>query len=647
MKKRAAPFRASPDPEFTERSSGSDPWYRSRRRVAALLAALVLGPAAVALLFVAGIPAAAHWVWENTALLWKIAITGTLVAVGVLLALPTFLAAVQQVEGSATPSQSGRERSARHRRLAKVAAGALTILSIAQAIAGNLVASYIDRERVAALPDAAAFYRNHDLAKVVGDSLRMLILRRRDREAADAPDRAALEELADHAPDAWLKLASDPTSATHPVVHALSEPRLIEFVRDPRAQAIDPTAFADLVGEWERAAGVSLRAETRVALGEEVARDFGISLREAIKHDVVAGGKGGIALQLDVQGEILRRVMEGSNRADPKTRLAMQALDESMGKVRDMLVEVAKSQEAYHQEVVERIRTLDADLQRILGEILAEAKATHAETKATHVDVIETRDATRRLEAGLEDVGRDVDFLRENQEEFLRSLPRSASSAPSRDTSPTSIAAWIREERELRPSRRLTSEASADSAEVKVWINSALRLMNAYVAERAWAEAIPVVRRIVDLAPVQADGGATKNVDSRPCAWPVDVVSGWDQLGVVQFLVAARDTSRAIRFSQGLLSGCRRQAILRPNDPDASRLLVAVLHQHGSALAARGDLSSALASLKEGLERAEDQRQDRETPEALRDVSLSLIKVADVELALGQREQALKRYEES
>jgi hypothetical protein len=116
------------------------------------------------------------------------------------------------------------------------------------------------------------------------------------------------------------------------------------------------------------------------------------------------------------------------------------------------------------------------------------------------------------------------------------------------------------------------------------WARALLLLLRDHRSNYAWGPALAVARLLADAAP--------------SAGWPLDALSFWDQVEALDLLRAMRVLERARRLSASLCDAARTHY-------DATR-----------------------------------------SPESLRDLWVSLLKMADVERALGKREEALARYEE-
>jgi hypothetical protein len=337
-------------------------------RTVFLIVSLSLAPAAIALTIVLYIPAVYFWCYENNHLLSRIAIIG-------------FVASLLIV-GPIIDVRS-RSRAARTQQpsfSSGIASWCTTIglatLFVSQGIASNLVAARMDEEIHKRLPKPREFYENHDLTQLVGQSLRMLILRHRDQTSGGKLEEQSLEALARHAPDAWLSLATSDDPERKRRVEALTEPNLTRFVRDRRATALDREQWSTILSDWARDAGVALTETTREALADEIATDFGISLREALKHDFVNGGKAAQALWLDIHAILLQRALETPDLADGETRDAIAALDAGIVAARAASESLRLDLSHHTAGVLRRLTQLQQSLQTVLEDIAAITRET-------------------------------------------------------------------------------------------------------------------------------------------------------------------------------------------------------------------------------------------------------------------------------
>lgn len=241
----------------------------------------------------------------------------------------------------------------RHPRSRSLSLG-LGIASAAIAISGELALHFAAinlhhflKER---MPNVKEFYANHDLARLVGHTIG-LSLEKTAKDLNSAADAASLHAIAVRAPEAWLEMVergrtevanSRPSAADEPAltVAELTEPRLTDFVADPARTALNPSRWESLLNRWARDSGVQpLSPEARRAAAADLAGRFGVSFREAVKHDFENQGKAFAALQLDIAG----RLLTGIETSAAGTELARQAsvnLEREIVAVRKLLNEI-------------------------------------------------------------------------------------------------------------------------------------------------------------------------------------------------------------------------------------------------------------------------------------------------------------------
>ena len=160
----------------------------------------------------------------------------------------------------------------------------------------------------------------------------------------------------------------------------------------------------------------------------------------------------------------------------------------------------------------------------------------------------------------------------------------------------------------------------------------------------AWALALVRLSRVYarEFLWEQAWETAEAFADARPSAWGLDLVTMWDQIEIIDRLSHARDYRRAQLLARPLLLSLESRSA---TDQQGLRDLSVSLNKVGDVERALGDRKAALSAYRRGLEISERiSREYGETPESLRDLSVSLDRVGDVERALGDREAALSAY---
>ncbi|MFY0526815.1 hypothetical protein ACN28I_27955 [Archangium gephyra] len=117
---------------------------------------------------------------------------------------------------------------------------------------------------------------------------------------------------------------------------------------------------------------------------------------------------------------------------------------------------------------------------------------------------------------------------------------------------------------------------------------------------------------------------------------------------MVQLAHVRKDWPEASRASEEALALTRQLRQLLDDTPDSLRDLSVSLIRVGDVQRARGELQAASASFEESLVLTRQLRQLLgDTPDSLRDLSVSLIRVGDVQRARGELQAASATFEES
>ena len=121
-------------------------------------------------------------------------------------------------------------------------------------------------------------------------------------------------------------------------------------------------------------------------------------------------------------------------------------------------------------------------------------------------------------------------------------------------------------------------------------------------------------------------------------------------LGLLDRLLVASLTTGRLRAAKGIAErslAITRQLLSEEETPERLRDVSVSLNRVGDIEKARGQYDEALTRYEESLAITRQLLSEEETPERLRDVCVSLIGVGDIEQARGQYDEALARYEES
>ena len=371
-------------------------WFPSKRQSFLFIGIPMFGPAAVGLWAGFVHEHLALWIVYHRQTLFQSALAVLLLVV---LGLSTFLSFHRR---SSSPASAG-VRPARRRVAFSIALG-LTSLSLAQAVVSSLVAAKVDRDLVKRLPDVERFYQNHDLAELVGQSLRMVILRKAQDGPSDGispTDVKEMARLARHAPKAWrARVAKDDLDG----LAELHESKLVDFVSNRQQPAIDPSRWEEELALWEKEIGANLGDPAREQLAIAISGNFGISLREALKHDYVTGGRAVAALWLDLQGRLLQRSLGNEPLDGPQSAEALAEIRAAMPALDGHLRSLRTEQSEDVSEIVARIDDVNAQLEDRLAGIAAETAVTRANTEEIKRD-------TSAIKAGQEDLARAVEEL--------------------------------------------------------------------------------------------------------------------------------------------------------------------------------------------------------------------------------------------
>jgi hypothetical protein len=282
-------------------------------------------------------------------------------------------------------------------------------------IVGNLAADWC-RSTLDSLPrDAIKANRNHHLAGIVGESVRVLMLALassdEERRVATPPEtnfsldlaaREALTVMAVHAPAFWREVVEDADPSRRMEFAELYEPRLSRFVLDPTADAMTPTVwlvFLDRLFVFACSkSGTQLAKPSPKDLevtARMLGREFGHSFREALKWDSTHDGLGWAGMQLQLAGEILRRVNNLEEvRTSPKLAEAMSALQERYGSELESLKKqfnaISDEGKTQHREMLGRLDTQHVEIKAEFRGLNTEVRQVragmdHANQTLTHL----------------------------------------------------------------------------------------------------------------------------------------------------------------------------------------------------------------------------------------------------------------------
>lgn len=280
---------------------------------------------------------------------------------------------VAQVHNEAlrgVPGDTDRSKNSRWRRAEIII---LVLIFFGMNMAVEIAAAQLKAHWDGRRQDGVDVYRNHDLSALVGQCVRLAMLRHAER-VQDSSEAFTLRNLARSAPAHWNRLTLD----GDPRIVALAESKLSTFVQDQR-QALHPAIWLELLQEWRGGGetGRKLPSDTTLLGGAQVlAEDFGITLRESLKTDFTKGGRAWAALQLDIAQRLLNRTplssfMDDKEMAEAFSRVSSLLADDAvvLPELRRVIFDVRQSHDAYAQEVLARLTITEAVLDRIKEQI--------------------------------------------------------------------------------------------------------------------------------------------------------------------------------------------------------------------------------------------------------------------------------------
>lgn len=272
-----------------------------------------------------------------------------------------------------------------------------TILAAAIVISGNLclniAASRIDKFWQERRQYTTEIYINHDLANLVGQCIRLAMLRYAGNVDTSA-ERKALTQLANDAPDRWfaLVLANDSRAA------ALGDAKLTEFIREPKSKALHEYQWRELLVDWCTKSNQNKLKETTIAAtAQTIAADFGITLREALKADFELGGKAWAAMQLDIARQLLGRTPASLGTGNPE-------IVDALIQVKEMLADDARGLPALHAIILD----------------VKQSQEAHAREVAANFDALVTKLA--QIEKKLDTVVKDIDRVNDQIKVVIQEL---------------------------------------------------------------------------------------------------------------------------------------------------------------------------------------------------------------------------------
>jgi tetratricopeptide (TPR) repeat protein len=283
----------------------------------------------------------------------------------------------------------------RRRRTGPLICAATAGILMSGNLALNIAASRVEEHYKSRIQHDINIYKNHDLAKLVGECVRLAILRHAHSMGdSDPAQRAALERIANLAPNKWAQMtASDNGQQPDPRVLALADAKLTDFITEPRAKALNQSEWLSMLTEWRNEArATAVTDNTLKAAASTVAEDFGITLREALKADFERGGKAWAAMQLDIAQQLLRRTPVSLAKDNPEITDALSQVKamladngKAINALNTLITDVSQSQEAHAREVAEnftQVTGLLLDIKARIDVLTTDVRALDAKLEA-------------------------------------------------------------------------------------------------------------------------------------------------------------------------------------------------------------------------------------------------------------------------
>ncbi len=188
--------------------------------------------------------------------------------------------------------------------------------NLATGIGANRLERYLEKHK----QRGVEAYRNHDLAKLTGQSIRIGLLQFLEPNTADMSDRdqVCIAQLASTAPERWLELIDSGRKGPDTMAaQALSED-VVSLIEAPSQEVLGAAFWQQRLSEWqgpEEDGGV-LSKGVRWGAAESVARNFGTTVRELLKADFAGNGQAWAATQLEINREALQRLASIAERIE-------------------------------------------------------------------------------------------------------------------------------------------------------------------------------------------------------------------------------------------------------------------------------------------------------------------------------------------
>lgn len=325
-----------------------------------------------------GIAPAALWViLSQRALMWDAAsdwrhLRWVAVAIGV-----TLTVALVVWSAVTTTREHGERVAGRHgKRASAFVVGLLACGTIAGGIAINLASARVDGYLREMQPSVKDFYVNHDTTRLAGRTIKMIILKARPKDAP-LEVRYSVTRIANHAPEAWVRLAT--TNETMGLLvdqksgASVDDKALARFLLLPETKALSSERWLEVIDLWVADVGCEpLPEETRSGLADRLHETFAEAIRESAKYAWEKGDRAWPALQIDMGRMLLEEARRGVRPDDKELNAEMGVLHKDSQCLHDLAGLLDGKAASRHVDLLNRTQSILDELRRIqdsLGEM--------------------------------------------------------------------------------------------------------------------------------------------------------------------------------------------------------------------------------------------------------------------------------------
>ncbi len=197
-------------------------------------------------------------------------------------------------------------------------------------VLGNVASErYLDWEK-ARLPSVENFFRNHDLSKLVGQSLAMVLYSVSER-LIDKTDRLTTLDLAQNLEQNWPTIAN--SAWANDWLANIKDDQLVAFIRDPQKPALTEEQVAALLRKINPNQPdhdpVFTNPANAYTVRQEIINRFGEALRQGLKRDFANDGQAAMGMILDISAALLNRSLADLPESETK-RKRVQAIKQTV-----------------------------------------------------------------------------------------------------------------------------------------------------------------------------------------------------------------------------------------------------------------------------------------------------------------------------